>query len=242
MRIKLDGREMGIFGWSVIDNSRTLMGTVQSHHYSGGNGITSDYDTNLQIAPSPQFRGMATNRHGTQNPGGIIKCEIHVARSIPGTPVENDLFEPLVGRMVSTGGVFVEDLSHGLWTEIHPIDYLVADIGQVGNRADSRKWRFYAFCDDWHWCIAQPAPVPFSQTDRYCSTSIPFPDPPDSTAVPHFTASLWPESSYQSADLRIDQGGRASLSISVHTGIANHGKGLYCAELVLYWGAAPEGV
>jgi hypothetical protein len=237
------GEKMGIFGWSVIDNSRTLVGTVQSHHYSGGNGVTTDYDSNLQIVPLHQYRGMAVNRHGTPNPGGIIKCEIHVARGVPGTAVESGLFDPLVGRIVTTVGVFVEDLSHGLWTEIHPIDYLVADMGQVDSRADSRKWRFYVFCDDWHWCIAQPAPVAFSQTDRYCSTSIPFPTPPDSTAVPNFTVSLWPQSSYQSADVHIDRGGNVnvSLSISVHTGIANQGKGLYCAEFILYWGAAPQG-
>jgi hypothetical protein len=231
---------MGIFGWSVIDDSRTLVGTVQSHHYSGGNGITTDYDTNLQVVPEPAYRGLAVNRHGTPNPGGIVKCEIHVARGIPGTPVENDLFEPLVGRMITVAGVFVEDLSHGLWTEIHPIDYLVADMGQVGDRADARRWRFYAFCDDWHWIIAQPAPVPFSQTNRHCFTTIPFPDPPAAEAVPGFSSSLWPESSYQSADVHTDNGEKPSLSVSVDTGVANQGKGLYCAELVLYWGTAPE--
>jgi hypothetical protein len=231
---------MGIFGWWVIDDSRTLAGTVQSHHYSGGNGITSDYDTNLQVVPLPEYSGMAVNRLGTPNPGGIIKCEIHVARGVPNTEVENQLFEPLVGRLVTMGGVFVEDLSHGLWTEIHPIDYVLADMGQVGDRTDSRRWRFYAFCDDWHWCIAQPVPVPFSQTDRYCSTTIPFPDPRGSGAVPQFTETLFPQSSYQSADVHIEQSAKPSLSISVHTGIANQGKGLYCAELVLHWGAAPR--
>ena len=75
---------MGIFGWNVLSPSMRLVGRLQSHHYSGGGGIvsTSDYDSNLMVAPAPGYTHLATNSAGVTNPGGVIDCEIHVQSSL----------------------------------------------------------------------------------------------------------------------------------------------------------------
>jgi hypothetical protein len=83
-------------------------------------------------APAPGYTHLATNSAGVANPEGLIDCEIHVARDIPDTPVEGQLFDPCVGKNVTITGVHVEDRSHENKTEIHPIDSMVADLGADG--------------------------------------------------------------------------------------------------------------
>lgn len=226
---------MGIFGWNVLSPSMRLVGTLQSHHYSGGGGIvsTSDYDSNLMVAPAPGYTHLATNSAGVTNPGGLIDCEIHVARDIPDTPVEGQLFDPCVGKNVTITGVHVEDRSHDNKTEIHPIDSMVADLGANGA---AHRFRFCAFSDDWTWIFSQPTPPPFAREDRVADALIPYPPAPAQPGyTPAYNADVQPFSASRSANLNVlTVGDQTYLHVLVQTGTPDNA-GLYWTDLTLFW-------
>jgi hypothetical protein len=225
---------MGIFGWNVLSPSMRLVGTLQSHHYSGGGGIvsTSDYDSNLVVVPAAGYTHLATNSAGVANPGGVIDCEIHVARDIPDTPVEGQLFDPCVGKNVTITGVHVEDRSHDNKTEIHPVDSMLADLGADGA---GHHFRFCAFSDDWTWIFSQPTPPPFAGEDRVADALIPFPAPEQPGSIPVYKADAQRLSAPQSVDLKVlTVGDQTYLHVLVHTGTTDK-EGLYWADLTLFW-------
>jgi hypothetical protein len=229
---------MGIQGWGVIAESATLTGTLQSEHYSGGGGILggdfNDYDSNLEMLPAPGFEHMATNQQGVPNPGGIIECEIHLARDVPSTPDEAAIFAPCVGKTVTLTGPFVEDASHNWKTEIHPIDSLLAFIGTDGPRSHVRLG---VFSDDWHVMISQPLEPPFARTDRVGSFAIPFPSGPQGY-VPAYIADVASISAYQSAEFQIffsPGNEQTQLWATVHSGTPDNNQGLYVADVFVYW-------
>ena len=102
---------MGVFGWTMLEDSRTVTGTLASWNIDGHDG-----DLCLKIAPRAEDRHLLTNPLGdVTNTNGLIECEV---RPHPGSFDETTgarFLDPIVGRsdvQVTVTGVWVSDNGH----------------------------------------------------------------------------------------------------------------------------------
>jgi len=147
---------MGVFGWNVLSDRVVLVGKVTSHGFSGG--VIGDGDWKLMVDPDVGCKHLLVNSDGKPNEGGHIECEVEPTDSVGAESFEKTCFAPLVGRVVNMEGPWVEDLSHGDKTEIHPIFSIMSPIA-LPPGPPRWRWEIFAFSDD---SEDFPAEVPFS--------------------------------------------------------------------------------
>jgi hypothetical protein len=122
---------VGVFGWSLIADKQTLVGTLTGIEFSSdalvsGDG-QGDQDWNFEIRPSPGFESFLQGPgQGGPNSSGIVECEVQPIDALDTAADLEAAFRPLVNKEVTVFGSWVHDISHafddGSATEAHPLN------------------------------------------------------------------------------------------------------------------------
>ena len=226
---------MGIAGWNVLSTHEVLAGTIVDTHYSGGNGVTSDYDWNVIIQPAAGYEHLAVNSAGVTNATGQIECKIH----INGSKVDGSYWGPAffnrLGQVgwngqhysVEVAGVWCEDLSHGNKTEIHPIQTMKAFIA---DDAHGPSWWIAAFSESWNLCIAQPKAPPADHVPVNAVFALPWPAQSPGTEAPPIAVQYDDPHNIVAASQAAQDPGQ-TYTVTVNTGPA----GCFTSVVALGW-------
>jgi len=111
-----------------LSPQRTVVGTLENVHNSGGPiGLhPGDSDTNVLITPNDP--AILANRLGGPNTAVAnhtqIECEVNVTSE--GRDQFENWLKTMLGRNVTAQGVYVDDTDHDNKSELHPLDIVVA--------------------------------------------------------------------------------------------------------------------
>ncbi len=155
---------MGVFGWNLLKDNVTVVGTVDNHYYA------SDGDWNINVRPQSAYKSLLTNSDGDKNVNGLIECEVEPISPYDDEGPEKAYCGFLQDKVVTIVGSWSEDLSHDDKTEIHPITSILCEQSKAG--ADTKRIQFFTFSDD-----SELVHPPFSGESRTGKFKVPFPAP-----------------------------------------------------------------
>jgi hypothetical protein len=227
------------YAWEVEWNAQPLL--------NGGDG-----DWVVDLIPEPDKLHYATNSLGDVNfqgsdgrtgdpPERTIQCEIQ--------PRENrkEMFDLLMADLLQQRltivGPFVEDTKHcgpngGGRTEIHPILSIL--LRYADDDLTRLRVKFLAFSD-----ASTLSPVgigktdypPNAHSDCFATFSLDWPSSPSPEAVTHLQVAYLCDPAWAaSADVQqVGTSEQPTLSVAVHTGTPDEGKGMYGAVFTMIW-------
>jgi hypothetical protein len=177
------------------------------------------------------------------NAHGIMECEIEppeqlrygiTARS---ADTENRFFGPLKGKPVTVGGTWVEDLSHAMKTEVHPLKWILVDAETVPGAA--KVIELFVFSNSSSMSPVRLSLPPDNNQNSVAIVSVSFPAPPAGVSETDWNR-------YQMAD-ELDVSQSKSFAIrdtnaqpypyeffaTVESGTSNVGLGFYYGRIEL---------
>lgn len=192
----------------------------------------------IVVRPGPGQQAAATNQNGVLNPGGTVTCSVAIDPAVIVWGKLLTLFSGAIGRKVRVVGSLCDDLDAGSMAVIQPLGILAVEqdleIYDVnGWPTPVRDFDVMAF--------ANAAEAVFPSNDlhggesRTLTARLPFPFRPSGAAQPFFRA--YRTTKIDNADAVTfaveEPAGRVELAVTVETGVPEHGKGFYAAQIGL---------
>jgi hypothetical protein len=120
---------VGVDGWNPLgDQVIAMTGLVEATSYeSGGGPAFDDHDWDLIIRPQVSDRHLLAapgKQPQDMNTAGHMDCEVCPIDEVNQDATQQGFVSGLVGKNVTINGYWVEDLSHGGKTELHPMTSL----------------------------------------------------------------------------------------------------------------------
>ena len=220
---------MGVYGWNVLANRRKLVGEVTDHWRN------DDGDWEFTVIPAPGFKDLLVNSHGKAIREGV-GCEVEPTDSVDNDKNEAKFFGPLMHQSVTVEGAWVEDLSHDLKTEIHPIYSILREAPQQISGNQGKRVEFFVFSDD---SANFPAKVPFSGQSITGGFEVPYPDPPEDDSVPSFKVVSALNMADSANYSKVAKGSTYSLQGKVQSGV-HPDRGFYHGVLDLFYDTSSQ--